>query len=447
MKIYPFIRTQKQVGTAMLRFRMKDGNSFVRYYSSDIVVNVALFDNKKGTYRLPRLNAKTNLNDEYKQRLDEKKQLDEKITAVVETMTAVYLDRGHDLTGEELPKLIDERLHPEKYRCTFAGLFDEYTTANHVTDGYRKCFRACKEHLLRYADYMKMMDKTYILDANSFDAVAMGKFANFLLKEDKNFDADGNPLPQYKKLYERHPMRLKRLNNHTIFLTCNILKIVLRWAYNAGKTERYQIQGFRLKCTEYADPIFLTVEERNTVVRHDYSSDMKEARYRDAFIFQCLTGERVSDLMSFCVKNVVDGWLTYIPIKTREKNKRTCRVPLNDEAKAIVEKYSQGKSEDDSLFGIRNDVTYNNHIKRILTDCGITRKVTVTDEYGNSDERPLNEIATSHIARKTFIGNLYKKVHDPNLISKMSGHCENSKAFARYRKIEDSDLIEVISLL
>ena len=51
------------------------------------------------------------------------------------------------------------------------------------------------------------------------------------------------------------------------------------------------------------------------------------------------------------------------------------------------------------------------------------------------EQRPLNEIASSHIARRTFIANLYSQVKDPNLIGSLSGHTEGSKAFARYRDI------------
>ena len=49
------------------------------------------------------------------------------------------------------------------------------------------------------------------------------------------------------------------------------------------------------------------------------------------------------------------------------------------------------------------------------------------------------------MGRKTFIGAAYNEVQDPSIVSKMSGHVENSKAFARYRNIEESVLENVIS--
>ena len=56
-------------------------------------------------------------------------------------------------------------------------------------------------------------------------------------------------------------------------------------------------------------------------------------------------------------------------------------------------------------------------------------------------------MASSHIARRTFIGNLYKKVKDPNLVGALSGHVEGSKAFARYRDIDEDIKKDVVSLL
>ena len=79
---------------------------------------------------------------------------------------------------------------------------------------------------------------------------------------------------------------------------------------------------------------------------------------------------------------------------------------------------------------------------------GIDRMVRVLDPKTREDvARPLYEVATTHTARKTFIGNLYKQVKDPNLIASMSGHSEGSRAFARYRKIDDEMKKELVNLL
>ena len=57
------------------------------------------------------------------------------------------------------------------------------------------------------------------------------------------------------------------------------------------------------------------------------------------------------------------------------------------------------------------------------------------------------KIASSHMARRTFIGNIYKLVKDPNLVSALTGHVEGSRAFTRYRTIDidmKKDLVKIL---
>ena len=75
-------------------------------------------------------------------------------------------------------------------------------------------------------------------------------------------------------------------------------------------------------------------------------------------------------------------------------------------------------------------------------------KVTVINPVIREEEkRPINEIAASQMARHTFIGNIYKKVKDPNLVGALSGHQEGSIAFARYRNIDEEMKSELVKML
>ena len=108
----------------------------------------------------------------------------------------------------------------------------------------------------------------------------------------------------------------------------------------------------------------------------------------------------------------------------------------------------QGVDGKGRLFAFFSRQKYNDDIKDIFRLCGVTRLVTVIDSVtGDEIQRPINEIASSHMARRTFVGNLYKQVKDPNLIASMSGHTEGSKAFNRYREIDDDLKKEVVSLI
>ena len=79
---------------------------------------------------------------------------------------------------------------------------------------------------------------------------------------------------------------------------------------------------------------------------------------------------------------------------------------------------------------------------------GVTRIVTVLNPKTREEEKhPISEVATSHMGRRTFIGNLYKQVKDPNLIGSLSGHVEGSRAFVRYRDIDEEIKKELVSML
>ena len=91
---------------------------------------------------------------------------------------------------------------------------------------------------------------------------------------------------------------------------------------------------------------------------------------------------------------------------------------------------------------------YNDYIKVVLTKCGITRLVMVLNSITRKEEKqPINEIGSSHMARRTFIANIYNKVPDPNVIGSMTGHVEGSRAFARYRTIEEEVKKNLVDIL
>ena len=87
-------------------------------------------------------------------------------------------------------------------------------------------------------------------------------------------------------------------------------------------------------------------------------------------------------------------------------------------------------------------------INTVLKMAGIDRIVTILNPLTRKEKQhPIYEIASSHRVRRTFIGNLYKKVKDPNLVGALSGHKEGSRAFARYRDIDEGMKKDLVSQL
>ncbi len=145
--------------------------------------------------------------------------------------------------------------------------------------------------------------------------------------------------------------------------------------------------------------------------------------------------------------NVVDGELNYVARKTREGRPVTIKVPLNRTAKIILERYAD--HDRDTLFpAVYSRMGYNRVIKDILRLAGITRKVVVIDPLTREAVcRRLYEVASSHMARRTFIGNIFKKFKDQNLVSELSGHAPGSHAFARYREIDTELKREMVAAI
>ena len=62
-------------------------------------------------------------------------------------------------------------------------------------------------------------------------------------------------------------------------------------------------------------------------------------------------------------------------------------------------------------------------------------------------ERYTNMEIRDDFALRTFAGNIYRQVKDPNLVASLTGHAEGSRAFNRYREIDlgmKQDLVKIL---
>jgi len=215
------------------------------------------------------------------------------------------------------------------------------------------------------------------------------------------------------------------------------------WCKDNKRTTNAPFDAFPLEeCTPY----YITIDERNKIYRTNLSRHPQLAIQRDIFVFQCLIDCRVGDLIKMTKNCIINGAIEYIPRKTKEGRPLTVRVPLNDTALEIVARYK--RCEGDKLLPFISGQKYNLSIKRIFKAAGLKRLVTIINPTTREVEKKvLYEIASSHLARRTFVGNLYKQVKDPNLVGALSGHKEGSRAFARYREIDEEMKKELVNLL
>lgn len=256
-------------------------------------------------------------------------------------------------------------------------------------------------------------------------------------KRPPTLDKDGNVVPK--------GMPKPRGQNSIADMMLRFRSFII-WANDNEYTTNNPFKNFTIGEIVYGTPIYITNEERNRLLEADLSDNKELETQRDIFVFQCLIGCRVSDLYKMTYKSIIDNAIEYIPRKTKEERAITVRVPLNDTAKQLIAKYKD--YERGTLFPYNTEQDYNRKIKDAFKRAGLDRMVTVIDQQTREEvQKPLYTIASSHMARRSFIGNIYKKVKDPNLVGALSGHKEGSKAFARYRTIDDDMKKELISML
>ncbi len=349
-----------------------------------------------------------------------------------------------NITRSWVDAVIDRFFNPEKYKSQVNNLFrvfKEYIKAQNFAPARKTSVEVTYRLLRRYEYYMQLTDKGFELEFVTFDKYFLREFENYIRDEYKYRKKLAPVIKQIDKA--RIP---KQRSQNTINKHMKILRAFFKWCVENHHIEENPFNNYKIRENIYGTPYYISIDERNQIYSHDFSADPQLEIQRDIFIFQCLVGVRISDLYKLRKSNIVNNAVEYIAQKTIEENTNTIRVPLNAQAKEIIAKYKN--HEGDELFPFIAKQNYNYAIKEIFTQVGITRYVTVLNPRTRQQEQvPLNEVASSHLARRTFIGNLYKQVKDPSLVGSLSGHKEGSKAFARYRDIDDemkSDLVDLL---
>jgi len=327
---------------------------------------------------------------------------------------------------------------------SFIELFDKFLDEKKISEVRKKNYEVVKRILQRFELYFKATENpSFELTFDSLTPDTLRQLDKFLRNE---FELCIKP--EYKVIYEVFPEKRTPQPRGQNTLNNNFTKIrtFFHWAIDNGHTLNNPFKKFKIEEGIYGTPIYITIEERNQIYAADLSSRPQLAIQRDIFIFQCLIGCRIGDLFALTNSNIINNMIEYIPRKTKEETPLTVRVPLHNTAKEILDRYKDIPGE--KLLPYISEQKYNSAIKTIFAEAKVTRMVTVLNPTTRLEEKkPINKIASSHMARKTFIGNLYKKVKDPNQVGALTGHKEGSRAFARYRNIDDDQKQYLISLL
>lgn len=187
-----------------------------------------------------------------------------------------------------------------------------------------------------------------------------------------------------------------------------------------------------LRLVTYDDPVCLTAKELETVMTANIPAELEECR--TAFILQTAFGVRHSDFQSLTLKNIAvseDGvpYLHYYPIKKpiSSPHVKEVKTPIMLFALKII------KDTHFKIQLIRNltgKSGYNVKIKQLLKACKIDRLCHVYNEQtGSMEEKPLWQLASSKLARKTHV-DMLNQVQLDQYIAELHG--PSSDAVHRY---------------
>ncbi len=438
-------------GRSEIQFRLSLTKDIKLRLKSGIYIKPSRFN--AGTIVKPRANQ---------EEIAELKELERKIRDLEDYIYALCEDNPVErLTKEFLTKEIDRFHHPkrerkpkeveEKLQKKFIELVEEFPTKRGLSEWRHRRYGVLSRSLHRFELYRKVKRQLPAkLDFEMFTTDILEDYERFLRNEPEIFD-------KYPRIFEQYPAETRKARksrrpfpkgDNTIINIFACLRTFFHWAIEEGLTTNNPFVKYKGKTTEhYGTPYYITLEERDRIADFDLSANKSLAVQRDIFIFHCCIGCRISDLMRLTPGNIVNDAVEYIASKTKGERPNVIRVPLTQRAKDILDRY-KGEDSEGRILPFISSQKYNVAIKKIFKECGITRIVTILNPTtGEEEQRPINEIASSHLARRTFVGNLYKKVKDPNLVGALSGHKEGSRAFSRYRDIDDDMKKELIGLM
>ena len=189
----------------------------------------------------------------------------------------------------------------------------------------------------------------------------------------------------------------------------------------------------------YDAPFFLKADELQQVMATEVPTELQWAK--DIFVLNCALGCRISDLLRLTMDKVATSedsipYVHYVPRKTARMRivNQEVVTPLIAPALEIVQRTQLRLMDGNRHYGKQR---YNKALRELLKFCGITRQVCVFDsETGDNCYRPICEIASSKLARKTHV-DMLNKVQINYYAAGL--HRDGSDAVFRYTRLELAD--------
>lgn len=215
--------------------------------------------------------------------------------------------------------------------------------------------------------------------------------------------------------------------NEAINKRLSCFKQFVKWANGKGYKihEEYFSYAPKLPKSKIAVK-YLTKEEVEKVCNLELEPFSTIDIVRDAFIFQCYTALRYSDVSALKKENIIKTDEGYELDILTEKDDDRVRYPLSSIASKIYEKYAKYEYVNERVFPVVSNQKYNQYLKEIGKKADLQGE-WISYQYRLNEKIvkkiPKSDLA-SHSARRTFITLAAEAGVSLDLIAQITFHSE-----------------------
>jgi site-specific recombinase XerD len=209
---------------------------------------------------------------------------------------------------------------------------------------------------------------------------------------------------QFLKEYEAWLIKTRGYKINSIAKAMRVLKLIMSEATKQKLFRKEDpFKTYKIKQVD-GDRESLTIDELQTLMNIFYSEKLKEGHQNvlRAFLFECNTGLRYSDLKSLKMKHIkkTETGQFYIA-KHQNKTDNRVFIPLTSFATSQL---PTNAFENQNVLKVYTNQYYNRELKKVISDAGI------------------NKVITTHCARHTFAMISLENDTSLQMTSSMLGH-------------------------
>lgn len=331
-----------------------------------------------------------------------------------------YLCDNPDIISENCIDNLKERIYSRKKDMAKKEYANPILFLQQIIEAHYGNKKNTKESYLKAVKYLSdycIANDIELKDLNELNLEFLYEFREWLkMKPSKHHKEDNDKLSI-------------RVINSQFTILLKVLKYVDKSLYDFATAGIYAYKALPVKDTS-ENEIALTEDE----IERIYNLELEEndAKIRDAFIFQCFTGQRYNEIKNFATSfreiDTKDGRMFEV---VQQKGSKIVKVPITSIAKKILDR-NNGKIE------YKENKYTNDVLRKIAKKAGLNEDWT-RSKFTNDGLRTHSikrwEAMSTHVARRSFVTIAKQNEIDDRDVMNVTGH-NNRQMLDLYNKID-----------